>query len=88
MRAFAFPVTTNLSQPGEGVWLLDVVISTWSPIDELRCSGETIRPFTLAPPSCRRGGVDGRRRSRPASAPRGSEMRSPPGVKQKDLILV
>jgi len=48
MRDRALPVTTKLSQVGDGVCVLERRISTWSPFFSSLLSG-TRRPFTLAP---------------------------------------
>ena len=44
----AFDVVTILSQSCLGVWVLDVVISTWSPLFNT-CRSWTFLPFTFAP---------------------------------------
>jgi hypothetical protein len=48
MQARALPVTTKLSQVGDGVCAREVMISTWSPLRSCERSG-TIRPLIFAP---------------------------------------
>ena len=48
MQARALPVTTKRSQVGDGVWLREVTISTWSPFWSWVRSG-VMRPLILAP---------------------------------------
>ena len=81
MRARALPVTTNRSQSGEGVPLLLVMISTWSPWLQLGAQLHHAAVDLGADAAVADLGVDGIGEVDRRGA-RGRAIRSPLGVKQ------